>query len=146
MHGHKFSGTIWTVKSSTGQQICRRPFISRSGWDTAQPGRTSKTRHGGEETSEGEQERPIPVLSRQEILQLPDEAVIGFCRNLPPFKAQRMSWLRFPTLKERQKIDPPPLPPLPKLEETQAVSAKTQPEQFSYVSPNGLQSGFRSSS
>lgn len=100
----------------------------------------SKTRHGSEETSEGEQERPIPVLSRQEILQLPDEAVIGFCRNLPPFKEQRVDWRRFATLTARQKIAPPQLPPLPKLEETQTVSVRQeeQPKAFSYISPNGL--------
>jgi hypothetical protein len=28
-------------------------------------------------------------------MQLPDDTIIGFHRNLPPFKASRMSWLNF---------------------------------------------------
>src|SRR4051794_18073261 len=98
----------------------------------------SKTRHDGREVSEGEQERFIPLLSKQEIMQLPDEAVIGFTGNLPPFQGQRIDWRRI--FKARQKIAPPPLPVLPKLEETLEVSTQQQPPPpaFTYISPNGL--------
>jgi type IV secretory pathway TraG/TraD family ATPase VirD4 len=86
----------------------------------------SKTRHDGHEVSEGEQERFIPLLSKQEIMQLPDEAVIGFTGNLPPFQGLRIDWRRIPDFQARQKIAPPPLPVLPKLEETlEAVSTNT---------------------
>src|SRR4051812_46246372 len=100
----------------------------------------SKTRHDGHEVSEGEQERFIALLSKQEIMQLPGEAVIGFTGNLPPFQGQRIDWRRIPVFQARQKIAPPPLPVLPKLEETLAVSTHQQPQPaaFTYISPNGL--------
>jgi type IV secretory pathway TraG/TraD family ATPase VirD4 len=90
--------------------------------------------------SEGEQERFIPLLSKQEIMQLPDEAIIGFCGNLPPFQGQRIDWRRFPVFSARKEIAPPPLPVLPKLEETLEVSIQQQPQPaaFIYISPNGL--------
>jgi type IV secretory pathway TraG/TraD family ATPase VirD4 len=90
--------------------------------------------------SEGEQERFIPLLSKQEIMQLPDEAIIGFCRNLPPFQGQRIDWRRIPVFAARKKIAPPPLPVLPKLVETLDVSTQQQlsPPAFTYISPNGL--------
>jgi type IV secretory pathway TraG/TraD family ATPase VirD4 len=98
----------------------------------------SKTRHDGRETSEGEQEHAIPLLSKQDILMMPDEKVIGFCRNYRPFQANRVNWLSSPILKARQQIASPPLPVLPKLEETQfdSVRSEPQPAPFSYVSPN----------
>jgi type IV secretory pathway TraG/TraD family ATPase VirD4 len=80
------------------------------------------------------------LLSEQEIMQLPDEAVLGFCRNLPPFQGQRIDWQRIPVFTARQKIAPPALPALPKLEETQFATdpPQSQPAAFTYISPNGL--------
>jgi hypothetical protein len=73
-------------------------------------------------------------------MQLPDEAVLGFCGNLPPFQGLRINWLRNPVFKARQKITPPPLPVLPKLEETQfgSVPQQPQPAAFTYISPDGV--------
>ena len=73
-------------------------------------------------------------------MQLPDEAIIGFCRNLPPFQGQRIDWRRIPAFAARKEIAPPPLPVLPKLEETIDVSTQQQPPPaaFTYISPNGL--------
>jgi hypothetical protein len=72
-------------------------------------------------------------------MQLPDEAIIGFCRNLPPFQGQRIDWRRIPVFAARKEIAPPPLPVLPKLEETVDVSTQQQPPPaFTYISPNGL--------
>ncbi len=67
----------------------------------------------GEETGEGRAERPIPLLSAQQILQLPDDAVIGFHRNLPPFRLRRMDWRELPELAKRRSLAPPQLPSLP---------------------------------
>jgi hypothetical protein len=55
-------------------------------------------------------------MTAQHIKQLKDEDIIGFHRLLPPFRAKRMDWRRFPALSERQAIPPPPLAALPILE------------------------------
>jgi type IV secretion system protein VirD4 len=77
----------------------------------------SQTLREGEETSEGRMEQAIPLLTAQEIKQLRDEDIIGFHRQLPPFRAKRMDWRRFPVLKERQAMQPPTLSVLPELAE-----------------------------
>ena len=73
----------------------------------------SQTRRDGTETSEGKMEQGVPLLSAWELKQLRDEDVLGFHRNLPPFRVQRMDWRRFPLLVQRQLIPPPALSPLP---------------------------------
>jgi type IV secretion system protein VirD4 len=73
----------------------------------------SQTLREGEETSEGRMEQGIPLMTAWEIKQLRDEEIIGFHRLLPPFRATRMDWRRFPLLVKRQQIPPPPLQPLP---------------------------------
>src|SRR4051794_24360184 len=81
----------------------------------------SHTTHEGSHTSEGESERPMPLLTAWEIQRLADEAILGFHRDLSPFRAQRMDWRHFLELAQRTKIAPPslsslsPLPPLPPL-------------------------------
>ena len=52
----------------------------------------STTSKEGSETSEGLAERPIPLLTAQEIKQLNDEEIIGFHRRLPPFQINRLDW------------------------------------------------------
>jgi type IV secretion system protein VirD4 len=76
----------------------------------------SQTLREGEETSEGRMEQGIPLLTAWEIKQLRDEDIIGFHRQLPPFRAKRMDWRRVPTLVTRQAIPPPQLSPLPTFE------------------------------
>jgi type IV secretory pathway TraG/TraD family ATPase VirD4 len=78
----------------------------------------SHTLREGEETSEGQMEQAIPLMTAQEIKQMPDEQIIGFHRQLPPFTARRMDWRHFPILKERHAMPPPELTPLPDLAET----------------------------
>src|SRR6266702_1719770 len=67
----------------------------------------STTEREGIETSEGHTERPIPLLTAQDILQLKDEEIIGFHRRLPPFKITRADWRRHPTLAKRQGFTTP---------------------------------------
>jgi type IV secretion system protein VirD4 len=78
----------------------------------------SQTIREGAETSEGRMEQGIPLLTSQEIKQMPDEQIIGFHRQLPPFLATRMDWRHFPALRERQAMPPPELSRLPELAET----------------------------
>src|SRR5256885_16425577 len=75
----------------------------------------STTSRDGEVKSEGRSERPIPLLTAQEIMQLKDEDVIGFHRRLPPFKMKRVEWWRYPMLKKRRTIPPQQLPMLPQI-------------------------------
>jgi type IV secretory pathway TraG/TraD family ATPase VirD4 len=81
----------------------------------------SQTIRDGEETSEGRMEQGIPLMTAQEIKQMPDERIIGFHRQLPSFLETRMDWRRFPVLKERQAMPPPELSLLPELTETLPV-------------------------
>ena len=73
----------------------------------------SITFRGSEEIGWGRAERPIPLFSAQEILQMPDEDIISIHRNLPPMYLTRMDWRTHQLLAKRQAIPPPPLAPLP---------------------------------
>jgi type IV secretion system protein VirD4 len=75
----------------------------------------STTARDGAETSAGRSERPIPLLTAQEILQLADTQIIGFHRHLPPFHLSRMDWRSQPLLCKRRTIPAPQLPRLPSL-------------------------------
>jgi type IV secretory pathway TraG/TraD family ATPase VirD4 len=43
-------------------------------------------------------EQGIPLMTAQEIKQLPDDQIIGFHRQLPSFLETRMDWRHFPLL------------------------------------------------
>jgi type IV secretion system protein VirD4 len=77
----------------------------------------SETKRDGTAVSEGLAEQGISLMTAQAIKQMPDEQIIGFHRQLPPFLATRMDWRHFPLLRERQAIPPPALAPLPQLAE-----------------------------
>jgi type IV secretory pathway TraG/TraD family ATPase VirD4 len=95
----------------------------------------STTLREGEETSQGLAERPVPLLAAQEILQLKDDDVIGFHRNLPPFQMKRIDWRQYPIWKQRRSIPPPPLQELPELAEiTMGESNKSFPD--AYIDPD----------
>ncbi len=94
----------------------------------------STTLREGEETSQGLAERPIPLITSQEILQMKDEQIIGFHRSLPPFKMKRIDWRIHPMFRERREIRPPALPPLPALEEIPALQFQSNISS-AYVDP-----------
>jgi type IV secretory pathway TraG/TraD family ATPase VirD4 len=75
----------------------------------------SETLHEGEQTSEGLSERPIPLLSSQDIARLSDEDVIAFHRNHRPFRLKRMDWRDHPALTKWHGMAPPKVFPLPPL-------------------------------
>jgi len=72
----------------------------------------STTSKDGSETSIGETERPIPLLTAQEIKQLKDEEIIGFHRRLPPFLINRVDWRTHDLLQRKRTIPPPSVPEL----------------------------------
>src|SRR5215213_1989873 len=73
----------------------------------------SKTMHGEQETAEGESEQAVPLVTVQDITELPETEILGIHRNLKPFRVERMDWRLFPNLVERTKLAPPQLPTLP---------------------------------
>jgi type IV secretion system protein VirD4 len=75
----------------------------------------SETLHEGEQTSEGLSERPVPLLSSQDIARLSDEDVIAFHRNQRPLRLKRMDWRDHPALTKRHGMMPPKVRPLPPL-------------------------------
>jgi type IV secretion system protein VirD4 len=91
----------------------------------------STTEHEGTQTSQGQVEQGVPLLTAQEITQLGDTELIGFHRHLPPFRAYRMDWRSFPRLVNRHALSPPPLSKLSPLAEspvlTAPVSSQTPP-------------------
>ena len=72
----------------------------------------STTSRDGAEASEGLAERPVPLLTAQEIKQLKDEDIIGFHRRLPPFQINRLDWRRDERLQRKRGIPPPSVPAL----------------------------------
>ncbi len=98
----------------------------------------STTSREGAETSEGLAERPIPLLTAQDILQLRDDEVIGFHRRLPPFRMRRMDWRTHALLAKRARLSAPTLSALPEV--TEIPMSRTQSQQFpdGYIDPDTL--------
>ena len=85
----------------------------------------SHTTRAHQEVSEGRSEQGVPLLTAWDIRQLHDEHIIGFHRQLPPFKATRMDWRNIPVLAKRHGLPPPPLSPLPELTESPQSMQRT---------------------
>ncbi len=98
----------------------------------------SSTERDGEETSQGLSEQSIPLLTAQEIMQLKDEEVIGFHRRLPPFKISRMDWRNHSLLREKRKMLPPLLSPLPPLADMPMEITRTYRFPHGYLDPDML--------
>ncbi len=112
----------------------------------------SESKLHGEQTSKGKTERDIPLMTAQEIMQMPDTDVLIFHRALKPIRAKRMDWRRFPRLAQRQALSPPRLPVLPRFEEKLTPSDTAEqislaawhfaPDLFRQWSPNHATDGF----
>jgi type IV secretion system protein VirD4 len=87
----------------------------------------SSTEHDGVETSQGQVEQAVALMTAQAITQLADQEIIGFHRSLHPFRAKRMDWQAFPVLVRRRAIPPPPLPRLSGVVEELGEIAKPKP-------------------
>ncbi len=99
----------------------------------------STTEREGIETSEGHTERPIPLLTAQDILQLKDEEIIGFHRRLPPFKITRADWRRHPVLSKRQGLPTPTLPSLPQIAGIPMEVGQANSFPGGYIDPDMIQ-------
>jgi type IV secretory pathway TraG/TraD family ATPase VirD4 len=84
----------------------------------------SETLHPGQETSEGRAERPVPLLSSQDVTQLTDSEVIAFHHNLRPMRLSRLDWREHPLLATRRSTQPPKVEKLPPLTEDELRTTK----------------------
>ena len=64
-------------------------------------------------------------MTANQIKQMDDEDIILFHHNLPPFQAQRMSWLKHPILRRRHAMKPPELSELAPLTPIELRSSLT---------------------
>jgi len=75
----------------------------------------SETSRAGTETSEGQTERAIPLFASQDIAHLTDKQIIGFHRQLYPFKLNRCDWRNHAHLQKKRSLPAPVLTKLPPL-------------------------------
>ena len=104
----------------------------------------SLTEHEGAQTSQGQSEQGVPLLTAQAITQLGDTELIGFHRHLPPFRATRMDWRAFSRLVARRALAPPllaPLPSLPQALDTSPAAAPRKPLASWYFDPQLFRRG-----
>jgi type IV secretory pathway TraG/TraD family ATPase VirD4 len=120
----------------------------------------SQTLHKGVEISQGQVEQAVELMTAQAIKQMDDNEIIGWHRELMPFKAKRMDWRGFPLLIERRSLPPPQLPSLSPLDErlpdppdrsTEQLASwrldpglirrRTQPAAANGLRKNGLEDG-----
>jgi len=97
----------------------------------------SETEHDGKHTSEGKSERAIPLLTAWDIQRMKDTDIIGFHRDIPPFRAKRMNYLNFPEHLRRSKIAPPQVKPLPDVGDIPDLGGQSPPEMPEFFDPDG---------
>jgi type IV secretion system protein VirD4 len=90
-------------------------------------------RHSGD-TSEGLSEQAIPLLTAQDFLRFKDQQVIGFHRNLPPFRLTRMDWRKHALLKHRRTLPAPLLRTLPAFTDSSVKMHNSMSQ--SYIDPD----------
>lgn len=92
----------------------------------------STTERDGEVKSKGEAERPVSLLTAQEIMQFKDTDVLGFHRRLPPFRLKRFDWQQHALLRKRHSMKAPLLPVLPSIPDMHALP----PKHSLYIDPD----------
>jgi type IV secretion system protein VirD4 len=97
----------------------------------------SKNEHDGG-TSTGESEQRIPLMPSYESGHIGKTQVLVKKDGKWPIIAQRLDWRGIPELERRANRQPPPLPILPKHEETHGDISPLHPQSaaFTYISPN----------
>ncbi len=105
----------------------------------------SQTLRDGDATSEALSERPVPLLTSQEIGLMTDEEVLIWHRNFRPLKLKRMNWQEHPLLVKRRSIPAPPVAKLPTVTEdmlratTPLTTASTGDEDEDLLNPGDFE-------
>ncbi len=86
----------------------------------------SITERGKAESSHGQSEQGIPLMTAQHIMQMKDQEILAFHRRLPPLKVRRVDWRHHPTLLKRRQVPAPLLSALPALAETPIDSSRDE--------------------
>jgi type IV secretory pathway TraG/TraD family ATPase VirD4 len=108
-----------TLRNNMENQIYYRPNDDETAIQLERRlGRTSEYAHSQTnrkegKISEGLSEQGVPLLTAREIMELSDEDVLAFHRNLPPMRLKRMDWRKTASLSRRHNMKPPALPALP---------------------------------
>jgi type IV secretion system protein VirD4 len=89
----------------------------------------SETMREGQETQEGQTERGIPLFASQDIAHLKDKQIIGFHRDLFPFKLNRCDHRNHLIFQKRRGMPAPQLAKLPALADMPVRST----QQFSHA-------------
>ena len=98
----------------------------------------SETEHEGERASESKSERAIPLLTAWDIQRMGDTDIIGFHRDIPPFRAKRMNYLNFPELVRRTRIPAPQVNLLPDVADIPELNGQTEGELPEFFDPDGV--------
>ena len=98
----------------------------------------SETEHEGERASESKSERAIPLLTAWDIQRMGDTDIIGFHRDIPPFRAKRMNYRNFPELVGRSKIAPPQVSRLPDVADIPDLTGQSEGELSEFFDPDGV--------
>ena len=98
----------------------------------------SETEHDGERPSESKSERAIPLLTAWDIQRMGDTDIIGFHRDIPPFRAKRMNYLNFPELVRRSRKAPPRVDLLPDVTDIPDLTGQSEGELPEFFDPDGV--------
>jgi type IV secretion system protein VirD4 len=99
----------------------------------------SQTRHEGKEGSEGLSEQSVPVMSREEIMRMPDRNILVFHRDHRAMQLTRLEYFRNPVLSKRRNIPAPTVVQLPPLQEiTLRVTPSLYNEEIHLDDPDNL--------
>ena len=96
----------------------------------------SETEHDGKSSSESKSERAIPLLSAWDIQRMGDSQIIGFHRDIPPFRAKRMNYLNFPALLRRSRAPAPPVLTLPSAPDIPDLTSKENQDMPEFFDPD----------
>ena len=77
----------------------------------------SQTLRDGRAATDGLSEQAVYVFTPRDVMELDPENVIVLFSNRKPMWLKRMDWQTFPLLRQRRAIPPPPVQPLPALQE-----------------------------
>lgn len=108
------------LRDSLESQVFYRPselvtaqFIEERLGEVSAYARSYSATPFGERRSESRTERPVPLLSAQDVLQMPAQDIIAFHRDLPPARLQRANWIEHAALVARQGLSVPQVDELP---------------------------------
>jgi type IV secretory pathway TraG/TraD family ATPase VirD4 len=108
-----------TLRNNMETQIYYRPNEDKTAeYLERRLGRVSDYAHSQTAREEGKvslglAEQAVPLMTSQNIMQMNDEAILAFHRNLPPMRLKRMDWRDHSQLAKKRNIPPPALAALP---------------------------------